>query len=179
MSVYEVNIGGKIRKIEIQPAASSLPAQPIIGVASEIAWNVRLDGREIAVSCARLNAGAMSLVVNGESFDVQCEPSGESLRVFVRGTAYECSVADPRSLRKKRAGLSETGEQKLIASMPGKVVRIIANVGDQITAGQGILVIEAMKMQNEVRSPKNGHLKKLLVAEGANVVAGEVLAIIE
>ena len=56
---------------------------------------------------------------------------------------------------------------------------IIAAVGDQIKAGQGILVIEAMKMQNEVRSPKNGQLKKLLVRQGANVVAGEVLATIE
>jgi biotin carboxyl carrier protein len=88
-------------------------------------------------------------------------------------------VRDPRSLRRKRAGLAEAGEQKLTASMPGKVVRIIANLGDQITAGQGVLVIEAMKMQNEVRSPKDGQLKKLLVRQGANVVAGEVLAIIE
>ena len=63
--------------------------------------------------------------------------------------------------------------------MPGKVVRIAVSVGDQIAAGQGILVIEAMKMQNEVRSPKEGQLKKLLVREGANVIAGEVLAIIE
>ena len=53
--------------------------------------------------------------------------------------------------------------------MPGKVVRIIASVGDQISAGQGILVIEAMKMQNEVRSPRDGQLKKLLVGQGANV----------
>jgi biotin carboxyl carrier protein len=63
--------------------------------------------------------------------------------------------------------------------MPGKVVRIVAAVGDQIKAGQGILVIEAMKMQNEVRSPKDGQLKKVLVRQGANVLAGEVLAIIE
>jgi len=89
-------------------------------------------------------------------------------------------VSDPRSLRtRKRAGLADFGEQKLTASMPGKVIRIIATVGDQIKAGQGILVIEAMKMQNEVRSPKNGQLKKLLVGQGANVVAGEVLATIE
>jgi len=182
MNVFEVSLGGKIHKIEIEPVTLSgfAPDQIPANVVGEIPWVVRLDDRQIEVSCVRLGANALSLIVNGESFDVQCERSGESLRVFVHGAAYECTVRDPRSLRgRKRAGLAESGEQKLAASMPGKVVRIIANVGDQITAGQGILVIEAMKMQNEVRSPKDGQLKKLLVRQGANVVAGEVLAIIE
>jgi biotin carboxyl carrier protein len=182
MNVYEVSVGGRIHKIEIDSTNSSGPAlaQPATSPGSEVQWSIRLDGREIAVSCVPLGAGALSLIVNGESFDVQCERAGETLRIFVRGKAYECSVRDPRSLRtRKRAGQTDAGEQEVTASMPGKVVRIIASVGDQITAGQGILVIEAMKMQNEVRSPKDGQLKKLLVRESANVVAGEVLAIIE
>jgi biotin carboxyl carrier protein len=141
--------------------------------------NVLLDGREISVSCVPLGSDALSLIVNGESFDVRRERVGEG-RIFVRGRAYDCTVQDPRSLRsRKRAGLAEAGEQKLAASMPGKVIRLLAGEGDKIAAEQGILVIEAMKMQNEVRSPKDGQLKKLLVREGTNVVAGEVLAIIE
>ena len=181
MNVYEVTVGGRIHKIEIEsPTPSSSGLAPAATPGSEVPLNVRLDGREIPVSCVQLSAGALSLIVNGESFDVQCERAGETLRIFVRGKAYECSVRDPRSLRtRKRAGITDAGEQEVTASMPGKVVRIIASVGDQITAGQGILVIEAMKMQNEVRSPKDGKLKKLLVRESANVVAGEVLAIIE
>src|SRR5207248_10379539 len=126
------------------------------------------------------NQSSLSLVVNGESFDIHCKRIAEAIQVALRGAIYECTVSDPRSLRaRKKAGLADSGEQKLTASMPGKVVRIISAVGDQIKAGQGILVIEAMKMQNEVRSPKNGQLKKLLVGQGANVVAGEVLATIE
>jgi biotin carboxyl carrier protein len=78
-----------------------------------------------------------------------------------------------------RAGQPETGEQKLTASMPGKVVRVLAKPGDTVAAGQGVVVIEAMKMQNEVRAAKDGMVKTLLAREGANVNAGEVLAILE
>jgi biotin carboxyl carrier protein len=184
MIFYEVSIGGRSHQVEIERAASassgSTQQQPIANRSREVHFTVRLDGGEIQVSYSPLGSDDLSLIVNGESFDVTHERIGDGLRIFVRGRAYECSVRDPRSLRtRKRAGLADAGEQKLTASMPGKVVRIIASLGDKIAAGQGILVIEAMKMQNEVRSPKEGQLKKLLVREGANVVAGEVLAIIE
>lgn len=184
MILYEVSIGGRGHQIEIErataPSTGRTPDQPIANRSNEVHCNLHLDGREIQVSYAAVGSDSLSLIVNGESFDVRHERTGDSLRIFVRGRAYECSVRDPRSLRtRKRAGLADAGEQKLTASMPGKVVRIVVGVGDQITTGQGILVIEAMKMQNEVRSPKEGQLKKLLVREGANVVAGEVLAIIE
>jgi biotin carboxyl carrier protein len=175
MNTYKITVGGKSHKVEVESVAATPPSSN-----GELAYRVRLDGREITVSCVPISAGSLSLIVNGESFDVACERVGERLQVSVRGAIYESIVSDPRSLRsQKRSGLADSGEQKLTASMPGKVIRIIASVGDQITAGQGILIIEAMKMQNEVRSPKDGQLKKLLVRQGANVVAGEVLAIIE
>lgn len=173
MNKYEISVGGKTHKVEVEPAAGSEKN-------GEVDYRIRLDGREIPVSCVPLSGGFLSLVVNGQSFAVQCERRADTLQVTIRGATYECTVSDPRSLRaRKKLGVADSGEQKLTASMPGKVVRIIAAVGDQIKAGQGILVIEAMKMQNEVRSPKDGHLKKLLAREGANVIAGEVLAIIE
>lgn len=174
MNRYEISVDGKIYNVEVERAAAPLPSN------GEAVFQVRLDRREIQVSCFPLNGGALSLIVNGKSFEVRCERTADALQVALRGEVYECAVSDPRSLRtRKKTGLADSGEQKLTASMPGKVVRIIAAVGDQIKAGQGILVIEAMKMQNEVRSPKDGQLKKLLVRQGANVLAGEVLAIIE
>jgi len=183
MTFYEVSVGGRTYRIQIAPAADvssgDTPAQPSTTRAGEVHWTVLLDGREIPVSCVLLSSDALSLIVNGESFDVRRERVREG-RIFVRGRAYDCSVQDPRSLRsRKRAGLAEAGEHKLAAAMPGKVIRLLAGEGDKLTAEQGILVIEAMKMQNEVRSPKDGQLKKLLVRVGTNVVAGEVLAIIE
>ena len=173
MNRYEISVDGKIYNVEVERPAAPLSSN------GEAVFKVRLDGREIQVSCFPLN-GALSLIVNGKSFEVRCERTADALQVALRGAIFECAVSDPRSLRtRKKTGLADSGEQKLTASMPGKVVRIIAAVGDQIKAGQGILVIEAMKMQNEVRSPKEGQLKKLLVRQGANVLAGEVLAIIE
>ncbi|PYV61479.1 MAG: hypothetical protein DMG97_43015 [Acidobacteria bacterium] len=68
---------------------------------------------------------------------------------------------------------------RLTASMPGKVVRVLAKEGDALNAGMGIVVVEAMKMQNEVRSPKEGTLKKMLAREGMNVNVGDVLAVLE
>jgi biotin carboxyl carrier protein len=175
VNTYEISVGGKTHKVELESVAATTPSSN-----GEVAYRVRLDGREIAVSCVPLNHRALSLILNGESFEVQCEPTPESLQVALRGAIYECIVSNPRSLRaRKKTGLAQSGEQKLTAAMPGKVVRIMAAVGDQIRAGQGILVIEAMKMQNEVRSPKDGQMKRLLARQGANVVAGEVLAIIE
>jgi biotin carboxyl carrier protein len=175
MNAYEITVGGKTHKVEVESVAATPPVSN-----SEVAYRVRLDGREFTVSCVPLNHRALSLILNGESFEVQCELTAESLQVSLRGAIYECIVSNPRSLRtRKKPSPADSGEQKLKAGMPGKVVRIIAAVGDQIRTGQGILVIEAMKMQNEVRSPKDGQLKKLVVRQGANVVAGEVLAIIE
>ena len=75
--------------------------------------------------------------------------------------------------------MDEHGPKKLVAPMPGKVVRILVTQGAEIEAGAGVLVVEAMKMQNEVKSPKKGTVQKILVNEGAAVNAGDILAIVE
>ena len=93
---------------------------------------------------------------------------------------FSTAVRDPRSLRSRRT--TETGgrgPKKITAPMPGKVVRITAMVGSEVEAGQAVIVIEAMKMQNELKSPRKGIIKKLSVAEGAAVEAGQVLAEVE
>jgi biotin carboxyl carrier protein len=87
-------------------------------------------------------------------------------------------IFDPRSWRRKRgAGIDLEGRQQLIAPMPGKIVRVLVAAGQEVNVGQGLLVIEAMKMQNEIRSPKSGIVEKL-AREGQTVNAGEVLAIV-
>jgi biotin carboxyl carrier protein len=181
MTLYEVSTGGRTYKIEIERAQpSSAARQSKSASADDIQWNIRLEGQEIAISCLRTGDNSLSLIINGESYELRKERTAEGIRVFIHGTAHECLVWDPRSLRgRQRAGLAEGGAHRLTASMPGKVVRVLARAGDTIAAGQGIVVIEAMKMQNEVRSPKAGVLKQLAIAEGANVNAGEMLAIIE
>jgi pyruvate carboxylase subunit B len=67
------------------------------------------------------------------------------------------------------------GRQQVVAPMPGKVVRVLVSAGEQVEAGQGLLVVEAMKMQNEIRSPKSGTVEKVVASEGQAVNAGDVL----
>ena len=89
-------------------------------------------------------------------------------------------LRDPRSLQSRRAATGdEKGPKKLVAPMPGRIVRVLVEEKSEVEAGQGIVVVEAMKMQNEIKSPKKGTVQKLVAAEGANVNAGDVLAIVE
>jgi len=177
MTFYEVSVGGRNYKIEAERAPQAEGPQR---ATNQSDWKIRIDSREILVDCVPVGSQSLSLVVNGKSCEARIERSQDGVRVLIHGRAYECSVRDPRSLRsRKSAGQHQSGEQKVTASMPGKVVRVLARAGDSIVAGQGILVIEAMKMQNEVRAPRDGTVKNLIVREGAAVNAGEVLAILD
>jgi biotin carboxyl carrier protein len=163
---YDVGLDGRIYRLELQK--------------KDAVWECRLDGREVLVQAAQASAGALSILIDGRSFEVKHDVAGAGAAIFIRGTRYEVSVEDPRSWRgRARAAQDESGPQKLIASMPGKVVRVLAREGDSVVSGQGIVVVEAMKMQNEIRSPRAGVLKKLLAHEGMKVNAGEVLGIVE
>ena len=161
--IYDVAVDGKPHRLELQSVEGSM--------------RFRLDKRDFSVQAEHINPETLSILVDGKSFEVRREPNG---RIFLNGRRYEVSVDDPRSWRgRKRTGTGTEGPQRLTASMPGKIVRVLASEGEKIQAGQGIAVVEAMKMQNEVKSPKEGVLKKLLVRPGTNVTAGDVLAIVE
>ena len=176
MPSYEVSLGERVRKIEVERASASSAER----AASGTNWRLRIDGRELPVNCVSIGSDSLSLIVNGDAFEARIEGAEDGLKVLINGKVFECSVRDPRSLRsRKRAGQHESGEHKLTASMPGKVVRVLAHAGEAVVAGQGIVVIEAMKMQNEVRTPKAGIVKSMIVREGASVNAGEVLAVLE
>jgi biotin carboxyl carrier protein len=93
---------------------------------------------------------------------------------------FTAEVADPRAWSGRRPRTLEAeGRQPVVAPMPGKVVRLLVKAGDTVEAGQGLLVVEAMKMQNEIRSPKSGVVERLLAQEGQPVNAGETLAWVE
>ena len=143
-------------------------------------WRCLLDGREVAVDAVLARPDVLSVVVEGRAYEIRRERVGAGLRIWVGGQAYTAEVRDPRSLRgrKERADHGK-GVQHLVAPMPGKVVRFLVGENSAVEAGQGIVVVEAMKMQNEIKSPKKGIVLQLAVAEGAAVNAGDVLAIVE
>ena len=102
------------------------------------------------------------------SFELTVEESAEGLLVRTNGREFHVDIVDPRSWRRRHgAGIELEGRQQLMAPMPGKVVRVLVVAGQKVEAGQGLLVIEAMKMQNEIRSPKSGTIEKL-AREGPN-----------
>ncbi len=135
------------------------------------------DGRRASV--LEVEPGIYSVLLGNRSFEARVERSAEGLAVHIRGRRFVLEVSDPRRLGRAAGGPLWEGRQKVTSPMPGKVVRVLVAQGDAIQAGQGLLVVEAMKMQNEMKAPKAGRVAALSAREGATVAAGEVLAIIE
>ena len=122
--------------------------------------------------------GVYSVLMDGRSYEARVEETATALVVVVEGRRFEIEARDPRRFARKGAGGGADGVQAVAAPMPGKVVRVLAAVGDEVAAGQGLLVVEAMKMQNEMKAPRAGTVLSLAAAVGATVAAGEVLATI-
>ena len=129
---------------------------------------VREDGATLdaAFSCAETSPGVFSVLINGAVH-----------RITLSGLAIE--VFDPRDRRASNKAADTHGPKQILASMPGKVVRVLVNAGDEVTEGQGLVVVEAMKMQNEMKSPKAGRVIEVRTKADAAVVAGQVLLVVE
>lgn len=140
---------------------------------------VRIGDRVIEADAVEVATGTYSILLGGRAYEVRVQPGNDGLRVHAGGREFAAQVIDPRVWRGKRAGVLEAeGRQQIIAPMPGKIVRVLVQAGENVEAGQGMLVVEAMKMQNEVHSPKTGKVERVLVTEGQAVNAGEVLAVV-
>ena len=137
---------------------------------------VRLPHRELKVDAVALGDGSYSLLIDGSSFDVTIHRSLNHYQVTVNGVAFEVAVRDPKQLGNQAgAGEDLDGPASVTAPMPGKLVRLIVAEGDSVKEGQGVAVVEAMKMQNELKAPKSGTVERLCVVEGQAVNAGECL----
>ena len=136
----------------------------------------KVDGVAVPLDALSNERDVLSLLIAGRSYELRRDAG----QIAFDGRVFITEVRDPRSLRGRRgAADSAEGPKKVTAPMPGKVVRVIAPEGTAVEAGAGVIVIEAMKMQNELRSPKKGTVKKISFAEGATVNAGDTLAVIE
>lgn len=162
---YEIAIDGKTYRLDLSQ--------------SEGRWSCRVDGRDIEVDAVLARPNVLSLRLGNQAYEVKCERVGSDTHIWVGSQRFAAEVRDPRSLRSRTRADDDHGPRKLTAPMPGKVVRILLSQGTAVEAGSGVLVVEAMKMQNEVKSPKKGTIQKILVSEGAAVNAGDVLAIVE
>jgi biotin carboxyl carrier protein len=144
-------------------------------------WRIILDGQLLDADALQISPYIFSILLNGQSHEVRITPeSCGKLKLQTRTQEFIAEVVDPRSWSGRRHGQVEAeGRQQIVAPMPGKIVRVLVKAGDRVEAGHGLLVVEAMKMQNEIRSPKSGIVERVLAKEGQLVTAGEVLAWVE
>jgi biotin carboxyl carrier protein len=142
-----------------------------------------VDGRAYDLEVHNSAAGEFLIRRGSQVYRCRVEKRGhqaEAFNVNLRGREYAVQLIDPKRLRgQQTSGAHDHGSAQIIAAMPGKVVRLLVEVGAQVEAGAGIVVVEAMKMQNEMKSPKAGVVTNLNAVEGATVNAGDVLAEIE
>lgn len=167
---FEIDINGRTRTVAVERTAGG-------------AYRVSLDGETHEVDAARVGVWGLSLLhrETGRSRDVQVTPGstpGECL-VTLSGRIVAATVNGRRSRRAGAEGGGTDGEQAIAAPMPGRVVRVLVAPGDEVTARQGVVVVEAMKMENELRSPKAGRVKDVSVKAGDSVEAGRVLLVVE
>ena len=142
-----------------------------------------IDGRSYELEVQESAAGRYLVIADGLVFNCRVEgrpESGKQVDVVVGTAQYSVALTDPKRLR-SAAGLVGHGDDvaRIVAPMPGKVVRVLVAIGDQVSAGAGIVVVEAMKMQNEMKTPKAGKVTAVSAELGATVNAGDVLAVVE
>ncbi len=164
----ELEVGGRVRVVELEHRGKTLV--------------VRLDGVERAVDATPLGDNRWSLRFpdTGAQHAVVVTPAQEpaSVDVLVDGLSIPARVRTGER-EVARASGGPRGAGKVTAPMPGKVVKVLVAVGEQVTARQGVVVVEAMKMENELRAGRDGTVRQILVAEGASVDAGTPLVVIE
>ena len=137
-----------------------------------------VGGERIELRLQEFGRGSYWLTVGGRSIEACVVRTGDGYRVRIGGTTLPVSLNEGRR-RLQQAHSGRTGSRRIRAPMPGRVVRLLVRDGDSVEAGQGLVVLEAMKMQNEMRSPCAGTVRSLSVEEGISVDSGDLLATVE
>jgi biotin carboxyl carrier protein len=182
---FEIAVGGRLRAVSVVRKGALL--------------HVTLDGATHVVDARRVSDSALSLLVqngNGDvpvrsidaSFAVQAlagrgpGAGGSDFFVYLAGRAIAVQVQPSNGMRDRGAtstAQAGSGPQRVTSPMPGKIVRLLVKTGDQVQAKQGLVVVEAMKMENELRAARDGRVRELSVAEGQSVDAGAVLLVVD
>ena len=168
----EVEINGKIRVVSIEPVADAADR-----------YTVTVDGKARVMDAREVDSATLSLIAvdDGSCEEVEIVESAVAGELLVR-TRDGLLPVMVNGRRRRRASADvggAAGEQRIVAPMPGKIIRILVAPGAEVKARQGVVVIEAMKMECELASPKAGHVKEIAVEVGASVEKGRLLAVVE
>ena len=162
---YEAEIDGRQVSIELEERDGRVSA--------------KIGGRDYDLEVMRPEEGAYLILAGDHVYEAHAwSEQTNAVRIQLRDRIFAVNIIDRKHRRVTTDHRSE-GRQNLTAPMPGKVARVLLNVGDEVTAGQGVVVVEAMKMQNEIKAPKAGRVIEVRVAEGVTVTASQVLAVVE
>lgn len=162
----EIEAGGKLFKVAIDAAAPGG------------AQRLTIDGEPVTVD-ARPTVAGYSLLVDGRVLDAAISDGAVRGEIVVHLPNVSVPVSIDASRRRGKTARHADGEQRITAPMPGRIVRVLAKPGDAVELRQPVIVIEAMKMENELRAPKAGTIKEVAVEPGASVEAGRLLVVIE
>ncbi len=144
-------------------------------------YEVRVGGKVHVVDAFRHDYGTLSLLIDTASYSAMLDWRDAKVNVRLRHSIIPIELLDEKKLRMRRAAgrFSVEGRQAIASPMPGKVVKVLAKVGDEVKEGQGLVVVEAMKMENEMKSPKDGKVVEVHVKEGQAVEGNAKLCAVE
>lgn len=164
--IYDASACGRSVRVEVRAGGA------------EGRYTVRLEGREVEVDVRDTGPHTMSLIVDARSHEVAIERSEGGYLVALRGEVLDVGVVEGAggAVAPRRTG---GGPARVQAPMPGKLVRVLVSAGQEVGAGQGLVVMEAMKMENEIRAPRAGRVKEAPVREGQAVETGALLVLLE
>ena len=165
---FIAKLGEKTYTVEVEEVDKSL-------------YRVSVDGSEFLLDGKKTGRANYSLIVDNRSFEVDIDVSEDDYRVLVDGRNYHIHLLDERRMRLGglQASIELQGRQRVSVPMPGKVIAVLVSEGDKVERGQGLVIVEAMKMENEVRSPIHGEVKEVKVKTGDSLEAGATLLVVE
>jgi biotin carboxyl carrier protein len=173
----EIVVNGRLWTVAVEPAAQAR------------AFTVTIKGKSRVVDASWIDADTVSMIDDGTAREIRLHSRGDSgtVGVEISGKVYEAFVSRRKREREEGAtgatgatgAVGVAGAIRISSPMPGRVMRVLVSVGDRVSARQGVVVVEAMKMENELRTPKDGVVKEVLVVAGAAVETGAVLVVIE
>jgi biotin carboxyl carrier protein len=174
----KIHSGSKTSEHKFELSAPASAMQGRTGAASSGA-KIKLDGETLFADGEEISPGIYSILIDGRSYEVQVSKrAGDAegyLSPFVVTVGlrhYLVEIRDPRRWRRDGARVQEEGPQEIVAPMPGKIVKVLVSEDQEVVLNQGLLVIEAMKMQNEIRAPRAGRVERIYAQEETGVEAG-------
>ncbi len=165
---FDIELGGRKHRLLMKQDSASEPP------------SFYLDGKPCSADVRLLEPDVLSLLMDGKSYRLLLDPRPDGSAVVLDECRIPYRIFDPRSLQSRaNVTANDSAARPIVASMPGRIVRLMVQVGDRVEARQGLIVVEAMKMQNELKAPRAGNVTRIAVEVGATVQAGHVLMVIE